>query len=64
MKNKIKNKIDLIKLKIELMVAKGMIAEIMTEVDWNEDRLTTENQLRLNKLKATIHIVEDALKLQ
>lgn len=51
---KIKEYIDKFKVKQEILVLKGMVAEIYKRVDWNEDKLTTEEQLKLKELMTAI----------
>lgn len=58
---KIKDKIDRIKLKNEIKVHKGMIAELMESVNWNEEHLTLEDRLRLNKLIVSVKMAEEVL---
>lgn len=50
----IENKINRMRLKNEVLVLKGMIAEMMNDVDWNEDSLTLENKIKLDKLGSLI----------
>ena len=60
----IKNKINRLKIKYEVDIAKGMIAEIMKEVDWNEDRLTIENQYKLRQLATAVKQYEEMYNLK
>lgn len=50
----IENKVNRLRLKNEVLVLKGMIAEMMNDVDWNEDNLTLENKIKLDKLGSLI----------
>jgi hypothetical protein len=50
----IENKVNRMRLKNEVLVLKGMIAEMMNDVDWNEDNLTLENKIKLDKLGSLI----------
>ena len=59
---KIKERIERFKLKQDVLVAKGMVAEIYQKADWNDSNLTTEDQLKLNELMCEIVKAEHLLK--
>lgn len=58
---KIKEYIDKFKVKQEILVLKGMIAEIYERVNWNENELTTEEQLKVRELITVICKAEHIL---
>lgn len=60
----IKNKINRLKIRYEIQVAKGMVADIMKKADWNEDNLTIENQYKLRQLSTAIRQYEDMYNLK
>lgn len=64
MKMKIKkiNKFfDKLRIKREILVAKGIISEIMDEVNWNEEYLTLENRNKVSELLALINLCEASI---
>lgn len=59
---KIKERIERFKLKQDVLVAKGMVAEIYQKANWNDSNLTTEDQLKINELMTEIVKAEHLLK--
>lgn len=58
----IKERIERFKLKQDILVAKGILAEIYSNADWNENNLTVEDQLRANALMTEIIKAESILE--
>ena len=61
LKNKLSIFKDRMQLKSDLLVLKGIYADMCSKVDWNINQLTTEQQLEANKLLQQIVMVEDML---
>lgn len=60
----VKNHINKMKIKYEVNIAKGMVADIMKKADWNENNLTIEDQYRLQELSTAIRQYEDIYNLK
>lgn len=50
------------KLKQDILVAKGILADIYVKADWNDDNLSDEELRKANELKAQIIRAENSLK--
>lgn len=58
---KINKFFDKLRIKREILVAKGIISEIMDEVNWNEEYLTLENRNKVSELLALINLCEASI---
>lgn len=62
-KNIVCDVIGTMQLKSDLLVLKGMYAEMCCKVNWDTDKFNTEEQLKANKLLQQIVIIEEVLKM-
>lgn len=58
---KINKFFDKLRIKREILVAKGIISEIMDEVNWNEEYLTLENRNKVSELLTLIDLCEASI---
>lgn len=61
MMKKINKFFDKLRIKKEILVAKGIVSEIMDEVNWNEEYLTLENRNKVSELLALINLCEASI---